>query len=735
MAIVMIMPAAAIAAYYTGRKMEETMPLSIFLSLAILTAAGLCGSFQAGCYVIGGINLAALAGCGYLLGRRKKKMAACVLTYGMAAFCVFGILMFIASYGRYLQASDEFTYWARLSKYYYMHDRFGLTGVGLRYLEITAVWDYFSTKIWTHFSIGMMTFGHAMLCICLLLPVFADFSSERDRSVWKKWLAVVLMIWMFPMLGAGVFHGYVTLYADMFLGAAFIYSLRAFMLWMEKQDRFYYCSMLVGLVLVVLGKQAGTILGFILLLIMSGSVLALKEKENRGDWIPGLFGAAAVYLGAVLLANTVSALTGRTGALTSVLLVLVPYWPLCIAGLCLATVWIYAVCRTWNRYLLTVPLLLLYVGGIAAFLYLKSPLTAHQNKLVLFAILKTVMCNGASHMGSWWNLSDYGVVSLLLILGLFGELLLHHQKGAGQLLPELGGLCVLAVGGTVALNVLYGGEEYTAVTFLLTAVIVGIEVLAFGLYFRKRGRMPAADGGLQRDVSFWLFYYMTIGVILYVMFCCFTVVMYYGEPSDGWSVQNARSIWRYMFSYMGPMVFLLGYRFLRKPGKAFRGGYNPFWMVMLLVLLNTNLVLGVSQLYDKPTKKEFWGIDGIGFDDSDVVTFVDSNADNEENGFADFSYQVYPATCTNEGFSQNWYEDDVLYGERMTPAEVSEMLRAGGCTYVYIRNADMEKGFAEYYSDLFENADDIGYDRLYQVEDGADELVSLRYVPRQVNTE
>lgn len=94
--------------------------------------------------------------------------------------------------------------------------------------------------------------------------------------------------------------------------------------------------------------------------------------------------------------------------------------------------------------------------------------------------------------------------------------------------------------------------------------------------------------------------------------------------------------------------------------------------------------------------------------------------------------QVYPGNCDIDLFSINWYEDDTLYGTRMTPEEVSGMLEVNQCSYVYLRNIDMEKGFAEYYSPIFANEKDISYDRLYRVEQGRNGLVSLVYVPRQV---
>ncbi len=748
MAIILILPFAALLAYCAEKKVEETIAISAFLSIMVLVTAGILGSFRVGCVVIAVGNLMALLACVAAWIRNRSRFTRSVFTKGMSAFAILAVLMFIAAYGRYLQAADEFTYWARLSKYYYLNDRFGdFAGVGLRHLEISAIWDYFSTRIWSHFSIGIMTFGHAMLIISYLIPAFSEFSAKDIRKGWWKWALGVVMIWMFPMLGAGIFHGYVTLYADMLLGAGMIYTLVMFLRWYESHEQFYYIGMLMGLVTSVLTKQSGMIIGAVLLFAIVGTSLADNPSLNRRTWLRDMLVATLAYVAALVLSNGVSGITGRTGALAGEVKQLLPYWPLALVGVAIVLAWLLVFYRKGNRLYLTIPIVLGYFAGLTAYILKNSELTRHQMGVVLFAILKTLMCNGASHMGYMWQFSDYVVVNLLLLVGLVAEMLLFHKKRR-QLATEIGRIAVVGACCSVLLNYLYQDENYSVLTFLCTAVIVATEIAIVGGYLYRRivasftepisaEQMECVGNAIgkkhipfHRTVTFWLYYYLTIGLLMYVLFCAAGIFLWYGEPVDGWSTQNARSLWRYMFSYMGPLVFIMGYQLMRKSDAEFSVDYNPFWTLMILVLFDCNLVLGVSQLYDKPSQTEFKGIEGIAFSEDDVITFVDSNWDNEENAVSDFSYQVYPGTCTNQGFSINWYENDVLYGERMTPETVSEMLAENGCTYVYLRTIDMEKGFAEYYAELFETAEDISYDRLYQVKEGENGLISLVYVPR-----
>lgn len=732
MSFIVILPLAACIAYLSKRKIEETLSISIFFTILVLIGTGLLATFQAGCVLITAVNVIAAGCCIYWLFCSRERMKSCLFTKGMAAYLLLGILMFIASYGRYLQAADEFTYWGKIAKFYYVNGKFGdLAGVVVRYLEISALWDYYSTKMWTHFSVGIMTFGHAMMILSFLMPVFSEFSG-RGKRTWGKWLAAVVMIWMFPMLGAGVFHGYVTLYADMLLGAAMIYVLVMFLRWQEEKREFYFGCMLLGLAVVVLTKQAGMILGAILVLVIAGTTLAVQPETNRKNWLWMMTRVVFAYAAAALAANGVPALLGGGGAYTGLAASLLQHWGILAAGLVAAALWLFCFCKVGSRYILTVPVILAYVMAILLYMVKGSSLSLHENGLVLFAVLKTVMCGSASHMGYWWGMSDYTVVNLLLMLGLLGELLLYHTSGKGKLFPDLCRLGVLAAAVCTALNVLYEGESYSALTFLLTFVLVVGEVIIFCCYFRKRAERILKNGGFYRSVSFWMYYYLIIGLVMYLLFYYSGIAVAYGIPKEGWSTQNARSLWRYLFSYMGPLVFLLGYRMLRKADHEYVGNYNPFWGIMLLFLLDSNLVLGVSQLYDKPEKIDFKGIEGISFESGDVISFVNANADNEPNAMGDFSYQVYPGNCDGNLFSINWYEDDILYGTRMTPEEVSGMLEAIQCSYVYLRNIDMEKGFAEYYSPIFADENDISYDRLYRVEQGRNGLVSLVYVPRQV---
>lgn len=739
MSFIVIIPVAACIAYFTERRIEETLSISIIGSILILIAAGLLKSFTAGCICILGINAFAALFCLTKLIRDRKRASACILTCGLTAYLIFGILMFVICYRRYLQASDEFTYWAPMAKFYYMNDRFGSASEQVnRYLEISAVWDFFSTKLWPRFSTGMMTLGHAMMILGFLMPVFSEFGKKpADRknriSELGKWLAVMGMIWMFPMLGAGQFHGYVTLYADMLLGASMCYTLVMFLRFEEQRDRFHYFCMLLGIATIVMTKQAGTVLGAILVLIIGGTQLAAHPEEKRGTWMRYMAGTVAAFLAGALVSNGVAALLGGGGAYTGLVAKLAQHGIILTGAALIVILWLLLFWKSGNRLLLTVPIVSCYIAAILLYMVKGTDLSRDQGQMVLYAVLKTVMSSGSSHMGHWLPLSDYAVVNLLCLLGLGAETLICHKKAAKKLIPGLCRVTVLMAAVCVVLNCLYESEEYNVWTFVATALLVLTEV-AFMIYYlqcrRKEETWPQ-----RMPLGVWMFWYLGIGLVMYVLFYYSGIMTAYGEPVPGVSSNNARSLWRYLFSYMGPMVFMMLYMLLRKPKEKFAGNWNPFWTIAMLILLDTDLAFGISQIYVKPQEYEFKGIDGITFEQSDIVEFIDSNEENEPGVRGDFYLQIYPGSGNFTELSNNWYQDEKLYGVRMTPSDVSDMLLEEGCSYVYLRNADFEKGFAAYYAELFKDPDSISYDRLYCVEEDENGRVSLEYVPRNMDRE
>ena len=739
MSFIVIIPMAACIAYLTERKIEETLSISIVGSILILIAAGLLKSFTAGCICILGINALAALFCLMKLVRDRKRAVSCIFTWGLVSYLFFGILMFVICYGRYLQASDEFTYWAPMAKFYYMNDRFGSASEQLnRYLEISAVWDYFSTRLWPRFSTGMMTLGHAMMILSFLMPVFSEFGERSDDrknriSELGKWLAVMGMIWMFPMLGAGQFHGYVTLYADMLLGAAMCYTLVMFLRYEKQGDRFHYFCMLVGIATTVMTKQAGTVLGAILVLIIGGTQLAAHPEEKRGNWMRQMAGTAAAFLAGALASNGVAVLLGGGGAYTGLAAKLAQHGIVLAGAAVILILWLLMFWRSGNRLILTVPVVAGYIAAILLYMVKGTDLNAEQGQMVLYAVLKTVMSSGSSHMGHWWPLSDYAVVNLLCLLGLGAEAMICHKRELKKLLPGFCRVTVLMAAVCVALNCLYESEKYNIWTFVFTAVLVFAEVFFMVYYLGSRKREGTWPQRMPLET--WLFWYLGIGLVMYVLFYYSGIMTAYGEPIPGASPNNARSLWRYLFSYMGPMVFMMLYILLRKPKERFAGGWNPFWTIALLILLDTDLVFGISQIYVKPQEYEFKGIDGISFEQSDVVEFIDSNEDNEPGVRGDFYLQIYPGSGNFTELSHNWYQNEKLYGVRMTPSDVSDMLLENDCSYVYLRNADLEKGFAEHYAELFEDPASISYDRLYRVKKSADGMVSLEYVPRKTDEE
>lgn len=735
MAFVVVIPVAAWLAYRYEKRIEETQVLSIVLSMMILTVAGAAGSFTIGSYAIVALNVIAAAACVASIVKNRNSMQHrdrllhAIVTPGAAAYLVLCGLMFVASYGRYYASFDEFHYWAPNIRNYYMTDQFG----SMRYLEISAVWDLFATRMWLRLSSGMMMLGQATMILAYLVPVYADSKGKVTRRSITRWLLLTVMIWMLPMFGAGQFHGYVSLYADMFLGAGMIYTLVSYIRYRESHDPFYYVSMMCGLASVVLGKQAGLILGAILLFVMAGTSLAANPSQDQKWWLHRAAGVAAVYIVAAVIALGVPIVHGGGGAYYDYMIRAMRYWPLVLAAIVLVAVWVWLFVRSGSRLLVTVPFILVFVGGMGALAVLKSGLNLHQVGQVAYSTCKTFMDSNNSHLGSYCPISDYMLLNIVFVLGAFAEVLIYGKRQLREILPVFLPIAAAFAAVSLALKQLYSTEEYSAITFVLTVALLCAEAMLLAWYLRKRSVWFAAAGGGSEQ--FWLFYFLVIGCILYMVFYFSGMLTSFGEPEEGNTEQTARSLWRYMFSYMAPLLFTAGYLLLRKEDRAYAGRWNPFWCVFVFILLDADLALGVSQLYDRPQELRFTGMEGITLEEDASVCIVDMNADNEPNIHGDFYYQAYPVASYKGIRLNDWFVNGDTYGTRMTPNEVAEMLTDDELTfdYVYLRYIDLERGFAEYYADLFEDSAEISSDRLYRVETADDGAATLEYVPRQVD--
>lgn len=728
MAFVVVVPVAAWLAYRYERRIEETQVLSIFLSMMILVAAGVAGSFTIGSYAVVTMNLVALIADVVLLVRDHERMRHAVLTPGAVAYFILCAIMFIACYGRYLQSSDEFTYWAPLIRSYYYNGRFGDS---MRYLEISAVWDSFATRVWLRCSTGMMMLGHATMVLSYLIPVYADCKGRMTGTRTVRCFLLTAMIWMLPMFGAGQFHGYISLYADMFLGAGMIYTLISFLRYRQGHHRFYYVSVLMGLASVVLAKQAGLVLGAILLFVMAGSSLAANPMQDRKIWARDAAGIVTGYMAAVLIAAGVPTAAGGTGTYAAYATSALRHWPFLVIVLVIVCAWILFFIHNSSRFLLTVPYILVFSGGVTSIALLRMELNLHQVLQVVYATCKTFLNHTSSHVGWYCGLSDYMLLNLVFTIGALAEILVYGRAHLQVLLPRYLTLTAEIAAISLALDAFYASEEFSVITFVLTAILMITEAILLARYLHGRQKWFTEQSG--GPIYFWLFYYLVIGCVLYLLFYLSGMLMAFGEPEEYNSAQTARSLWRYMYSYMASPLFVAGYLVLRKEDCAYVGGYNPFWCLLTLVLLNTNIALGVGQLYDRPHEIHFTGMDGITLNADDVVCLVDMNMDNEPLAVSDYRYQFYmELESLDRVIDPNWFVDDALYGTRMTCEEIGEMLTENGCTYVYLRYVDMERGFAEYYADLFTESWEISTDRLYRVVTGNDGMVTLEYVPRQV---
>ncbi len=190
----------------------------------------------------------------------------------------------------------------------------------------------------------------------------------------------------------------------------------------------------------------------------------------------------------------------------------------------------------------------------------------------------------------------------------------------------------------------------------------------------------------------------------FIMWCLFRTIAHIAFQSH--EVSYLTSMHRYVYSYFLAIMLLVIYLLSETGSKQVMIGI----LVGTVILSNGSWIL--KEMVNQKSSREFRAIDTIDFDYGDKVFLVDTYIDDDRCE-GDFYYQVIPASSNWDAYEATWYLSNNLEGRRLTLEEVSKKILDGGYNYVYIRRFD--DGFGEYYSELFDNIDDLSEQHIYSV--------------------
>nr|WP_297767854.1 hypothetical protein [uncultured Butyrivibrio sp.] len=146
----------------------------------------------------------------------------------------------------------------------------------------------------------------------------------------------------------------------------------------------------------------------------------------------------------------------------------------------------------------------------------------------------------------------------------------------------------------------------------------------------------------------------------------------------------------------------------------------------IAIVLFTNVADFSKYLIDRRDQFKFYGFESAGIElkETDRLYLVyEEKLDLENDINSAFLYEMYPCSCSIKN-GMTW--EKIGDGQHITSEELAEELLDGNYNYVYIQTVDEE--FANDYSDMFEDAENVKSGDVYEVVQDKNDVVFLRKI-------
>ena len=286
MGFIIVLPIAATIAILCKRKIEETIALSMFISIIIVYVSGLLSTFLPGIYVW---ETVAFFSTGYVIFsfiKRPEETRKYLISYGFAAYIFYAVYFYLVTKNRWLSGTDEYTHWALAVKNFVLYSDFSniskSTDLNGTYVPAMAVWEYMSVRYMRYFSEWICMYAQDMLIIALILPGFKKITGNcsiiKFILLWVSYLLIPFTV----HVGAVHTVQYGLLMVDTVLGFLSAYVIYMFYLTYLYRNRFYAVCMWTGSFILCLTKEYGTIMTIINIGIMIACVYKMQKKAITG---------------------------------------------------------------------------------------------------------------------------------------------------------------------------------------------------------------------------------------------------------------------------------------------------------------------------------------------------------------------------------------------------------------------------------------------------------------------
>ncbi len=259
MAFLVCLPIAGAIATFFDKKIEEGIPVAMFIATFVTYLCGLLGILTVSPFVVGAMAVASFGYC--IWGIVREHSVRRFFTYGGIFFVILGVYYAFVSRGRMVAEQDDLQVYAKyVADFYHVGKVFRFD-----YIPGMMMWEYLSERFWRVFSDSVLFWAIAMLCSGMLLATF----SEKEKKTKLYYVFVSLFVIILPLISK-VREVYFVLQNDFVMGVTMAYITSMYLKARKYEGKFYEYAVYSGFAFLTLTKVTGFILACILILMIIG---------------------------------------------------------------------------------------------------------------------------------------------------------------------------------------------------------------------------------------------------------------------------------------------------------------------------------------------------------------------------------------------------------------------------------------------------------------------------------
>ncbi|WP_029233416.1 hypothetical protein [Butyrivibrio sp. VCB2006] len=268
MAFLVCLPIAGAIAYAFDKKIEEGIPIAMFIATFVTYLCGLFGFLTVSPVVVSVLAALSLGYCAWGIVREHSVRK--YLTFGGVLYVILGAYYGLAARGRMVGEQDDLQVYAKYVSDFYHADKI----YRFDYIPGMMMWEYLSERFWRVFSDSVLFWAMAMLCVGMMLAIF----SSKEKKTKLQYVFVTLFVVLFP-LSTKIREVYFVLQNDFVMGITMAYIVCMYLKARKYEDKFYEYASYMGFAFLTLTKVTGMVLAAILILMLFGIDVVSKSEK------------------------------------------------------------------------------------------------------------------------------------------------------------------------------------------------------------------------------------------------------------------------------------------------------------------------------------------------------------------------------------------------------------------------------------------------------------------------